>query len=521
MKCKRCFGEIDQTEIYCENCKQKIKQENKLNELINENIELNKLERTKEIEILKPLNEEKFISPKIKEELKDIVKIDEIEDQTKNKKVIIIISIIFSLIVSALICLLFLKNNNKEIEDVKLNYKSILNEYGNLLKKTIVDYIEINDEVPSWNILSENTNYKKHTIICNIHDIYEDGSIYLNGCKIDGKDIKYSFGNQKQQIKGKEINIYKNETEENTFIYNEEVSDILVGTLTCKTEDCEFISAYEDYVLIKELDDFYLYNYIKNDITFGPFDISDVGNDMLVYENILYGILYKKDNKQNIYSIKTDKSFDNINGNLLLLGDNFDPKLMYKYGYAIFETDKGNTFISLNTGNISYTISEKINNFIESNDNKIVYIMALNSMNSKKIIYNSNGKKLFDGKEYNSFKVYDDKIMVHDDYTFFVYDLNLKLLLTSKTYENILSTYENIVVVINNSYLEIVDMDENSIIKFDFKWDDNYIFANDLSTFKKMDQDFEITIIIKDTVDGINYNLLYNSKTKNIKIIKN
>lgn len=520
MKCKRCLTKIDETEIYCEDCKQKIKQENQLNQLIDENLELNELEKTKEIEVLHPLNEESFVSPKIKEELKDIVKIDEIEEKNNNKKIIIIISVILSLIISVLLYLLIFKNNNKEIEEEKINYKSVLNDYGNLLKKTVVDYIEINNEVPSWNILNKNTNYKKHKIICNIHHIYEDGSIYLNGCKIDGKDIKYSFGNKKQQEKGKEINIYINETENNSFVYNEEKSDNLVGTITCKTKDCQFIDAYENYALIKELDEFYLYNYIRNDITFGPFDISNIGNHMLVYDNVLYGILYNKNNKQNIYSIKTDKTFNDINGNLFFIDNNFDPKLMYKYGYVIFETDKGMNFVSLNTGKVNYTISETINNFIESKDNKFVYITTLNSINSKKIIYNSNGKKLFDGKEFNSFNVYDNKIIVHDDYKFFVYDLNLKLLLTSKAYENILNFYDDVFVVINNSNIEIVDIDDNSVIKFDFKWDDNYIFDSNLSTFNKIDQDFEITIVIKDTIENINYNLIYNSRTKNIKILK-
>ena len=407
MKCKKCLKEIDEVEIYCEECKQKLEQETQLNELIDENIELNKLEITKEIEILDELKEENFKSLDIKEELKDIVKIDEFEKKESSKKIIIIGTVLFCLILMSIIICLLLFNKSSSNEEEKINYKEALNEYGNLLKETITDYIKTGEDIPSWNVINKNLKYNKYKIICNIHEIYDDGKIYLNECKIDGQNIKYSYGKKQTQIKGKEIKIYKTITEINSFVYSEEESDNLVGTLICETEDCELVSAYETYAIIKENDKYYLYNYIKNKILSGPFDISDIENNILVYENNLYGILYNEINKQKIYSIKTDKSSDYIEGNLVLLGANYDPKLMYKYGYAIFETDEGFNFVNLNTGKTSYTIPDDIKYFIESKDNKIVYIATSNNINQKLTIYNNNGKKLFEGKEYNSIKLYD------------------------------------------------------------------------------------------------------------------
>ena len=67
MECKNCLKKIEDTEIYCEDCKQKFEQENQLNELIDKNKELNHLEKTKEIDVLKPLNEEIFVSSNLKE----------------------------------------------------------------------------------------------------------------------------------------------------------------------------------------------------------------------------------------------------------------------------------------------------------------------------------------------------------------------------------------------------------------------------------------------------------------------
>jgi len=520
MKCKKCLNEIDENEIYCDSCKKNLKQEIELNKLIDDNLELNKLEITKEIEILHPLNDEDFNSIQTQEELNNIVKINEIEK--KDKKKIIIISIVFiSLIVSILLLFLLLfQNKSNEIEVEEIDYKSILNEYGILLEKTIKEYSQINNEIPSWDALKGTIDYRKHNIICNIHDVYEDGSIYLNECEIDNNSIEYSYGNKKNKKKVKEIEIYKNIMEDTSFVYSDKQSDILVGRITCQTENCEFIKAYEEYALIKDLEQYYLYNYINNTITIGPFDIDDIENNIFSYENILYGMLYNINNKQKIYSIKTDKSFDKINGTLLTLSNTFEPKLMFKYGYVMFKEDENYEFVSLNTGKVAYTISESINSFIESKENKIVYITTYNFLNSKITIYNSNGKKLFDGKEYDSFRLYNDKIIIHNDYNFFVYDLNLKLLLNSRNYENILNYYEDMFLVINDGYLQVVNISDNVVIDFDFKWDVNYIFDNAVSSFEKKDKDFIITIVIKDSIENINYNLIYNSKTKNIKITK-
>ena len=84
MKCKKCGKIIDDYEIYCNDCKELLRKEKEYNKLIEENKELNKFEITKEVETLKNFNDEvKEDSFSLKDELKDLVNIEEIENSLK------------------------------------------------------------------------------------------------------------------------------------------------------------------------------------------------------------------------------------------------------------------------------------------------------------------------------------------------------------------------------------------------------------------------------------------------------
>ena len=97
----------------------------------------------------------------------------------------------------------------------------------------------------------------------------------------------------------------------------------------------------------------------------------------------------------------------------------------------------------------------------------------------------------------------------------------MKLLLDSNSYDNILGMYEDVFVIINKGNLELINIDDKLIVSFDFKWEDNYQFNNELSIYKKIDKGFEIDIVIEDYLENISYNLIYNSTTNNFKIIEN
>ena len=521
MECKKCGKSISEFEIYCDDCKEILKQEKELDKLIIENKELNKLEITKEVETLQNFKDEQKENPlDLKEELKDLVNIEEIESGLKekdNKKtIIIVLSIIASilLVTSIVLLLIFNKKEQEEVsQPEKTDYSEVLDGYGKEVSLVISTYLKANEEIPSWSTVSDLINYNKHEILCNIHNIYKDGSVYLDECTIDDKNVEYSYGMIKEEIKeGKKIQIYKKTTSDyySYTITNEGLLE-LVGEITCKTDLCEYINAYDKFVLIEENSKYYLYNYETGNIEFGPFNMIDE-HDVLAYQNKLYGVLYNENDKINIYNVNTGKTLKDLSGELLLSMNNFNPNIMYKYGYVVLKDHDKNNFINLKSGNTSYVINGLINLFIEDSTNNIVYITTINSLNSKITIYNSNGKNLFEGKEYDHIQIYNGKLIVSTDKNFYVYNSKLKLETSSKEY-NILDLYNEFVIASDNEGLKVLDLNDTLITMFDLKWDnEKYKFDTNLST------DNELKFIINNKETNSLVECYYNISTKETKV---
>lgn len=504
MECKKCGKEISVTFEYCDECRELLKEE-EFNRLIEENKKLNKLEITKELETLDNIEEVNENDEYLKEELKDLINFEE-EEKEEKKTVIIIVSIICSVILALgiVLTLILIKPKGKE-EVVEIDYEKIINSYGDSINLIVSNYLKENSEIPSWSFINELINYKDHEVICNTKKIYKDGNIYLDECKVDGIKTKYSYGKEQKEKEGKIINVYRNEDNCFTDLENEN----LVGTITCGTEECEFIVAYEKFVLIKENDKYYLYNYENGGIEFGPFEMNNTyEKKLLAYENKLYGIVYENGTNKSIYNVNTENTLKDIDGNLLEVVLTLNPTIMYKYGYVIFENENNNNFVNLNTGNISYTIEGKINNFIESYNKDLVYITTYNSINNKITIYNSNGKKLFNGNEYNDILIQNKNIIIYNDTNYYIYDYNLKKILSSKTYDKVLAVYDTFVVVINNKKLELLDLNDNVLATYDLEWQDNYTFNEMLSGTKE-----NIINLVIETSNKI-FNYYYNLNTK-------
>lgn len=528
MKCKNCGNEIDELEIYCGQCKELLKKEKQLEKLIDENKKLNELEATIEMENLDELVNLKLETSSLKDELKDIVKIDEEElnlnkDDSNKKTIIITTSIIATILISILVIIFIIlsKTKNEVVEETEtINYEKIINEYGKSVNLAVSNYLKEKEEIPSWFIISDLVDYEDHEIVCSVHNIYKDGNIYLNNCKVDGTKVNYAYGEENEEIEGKKINIYKMDYEDNRSTYSDKEEGEIVGTITCNTEKCEYINAYEKYVLIKEDNEYYIYDYENSSMEFGPFNIfnDNYENNILSYENSVYGILYEKEGNKNIYNISTDKILKNIKGELLTSITNFKPNIIYKYGYAIFTSDNENNFVNLNTGNVSYTIEGEINSFIEHSTKDLVYITTYNSLNSKITIYNSNGKQLFSGKEFNDIRLLNNNIIVSNDTNFYVYDSDLKLKVTSKKYEKILGLYDDFIVLVDSGYLEIVDLEDNILATYDLKWDSSeYIFNNMLSGKTTENNKDVIYLIVENNGKTLKYYYIFDTKEFGLK----
>ena len=261
MRCKNCKKEIDEYEIFCDDCKKKLKKSSskekveELESLIEDQVELNKEDDTKELEELSSLS----IEESILEDTKEIDNLDldkEITEQStlevpktreelmklknnkSNKKTTIIISLLIFLVIVLVGIVLFLMGKEKDPKPIveEINYEKIINEYGKSIEIIVREYLIKNDEVPTWKYVSEITDYDKYEVVCNVHNIYKDGDIYLNECKVDDKDIEFSYGKLKEEKKeGKTIQIYKTEYD-GYYTYSSETLDNskLYGKVTCK-----------------------------------------------------------------------------------------------------------------------------------------------------------------------------------------------------------------------------------------------------------------------------------------------
>lgn len=524
MKCNRCGKEIDELEIFCDDCKRHLKNFSsrsdveELEELIENQKKLTDLENTKELVNLDKLVEEELVKEEPIEEKTQIFEMnneskkiipenqneelstefadEEKQDKKKNKKkLIVIVSVILGiLVIASIILFIFLGREEKEEEsNVVIDYEKVINSYGDSVIDVVKDYISKNEDIPTWQYVIENVEYDRYEIECLNHIIYTDGNVYLSECKVNDKTTKYTYGEEQEEIKeGKSITIYKEDYDGYSVYYGESTKNsVETGTVTCKTEECSYISAFNQFVLISEESEYYLYDYTNNSINFGPF-LLDNEYDVLVYNNELYGILYKEKNQNNIYNVKTGKILKNIKGYLLPGDMGLDPTITYKYNYAILVDNNKNNFVNLKTGNVSYTIKENIIEFIENKSKKIVYIIT-NTDNNKYKIYNSTGKTLFDGKEYSQY-ILDSNNLVSTETNFKVYDSDLKLKTESKIYDQILGLYKDFVVAVKDNDLIILSIEDEVYTTFEDIWDkNNNIFHYNLS---KKDND-RITLIVE------------------------
>lgn len=559
MRCKNCNKIIDEYEIFCDDCKKELKKSatrsdiKELERLISDSninrlddtIELNDLSSLTQNENLSTLENTRVVDTTISDDKTEDVKVtreEKNEDilntdnenseskmtreeknltniaikKAKSKKVIIIITIITALLVALFIFLILNRTPESDKRVEVLDYEKIINNYGEKVSSIVTDYKDKNSLVPTWEEVLELLEYDKYNVECEIHYIYQDGTIYLNSCEVNDKKVRYSYGKeQDEQKNGKKIEIYKDYNG-----YNSESNGTFVSSITCNSDDCEFVTALDKYVIVTESGSYYLYNYDNDTLEFGPFDLDqNYYNNFIMHDGILYGIYYSESNTHNIYSIKASKVFKNISGEL-----ESDYNLMLKYGYVVFKLNNSHNFINMKTGNISYKIENNIGKFIEDKKNNIVYITSyLNNINKFKL-YNSNGKLLFDGEEFSNVSLYDEGLMVSNDKSFKLYDSKLNLKIKSKDYELLLGIYDKFIVVLDNQSLNLVNINDKLITVLFDKYDKySFNFLRELSGYETIDNNKILYILLENksiptSEDGHIIKISYNLKTEEVKL---
>ncbi len=101
--------------------------------------------------------------------------------------------------------------------------------YGDAIKNAVADYSIKNptdEEVTFEDIEEDYIEYEGSKVECSTHEIYSDGTIWLNGCTVNDKPVEYEYGEKKIIL----------ETYYGYWLYDDYGWDLTVGGTTLPEE---------------------------------------------------------------------------------------------------------------------------------------------------------------------------------------------------------------------------------------------------------------------------------------------
>ena len=416
-------------------------------------------ETTKEIKDLKVLTENELNNDledtkkiivenieEIKEEKEDNNNISDldkgIDNNTKNttidKRVFIVLGIIIGILVIVLISCIFIFNGNDkdktpivdDSESDKVLSKDLMIKtvdlYGKSLEIEINKFYNENNKLPNFSTVNNLVNLD-YEVVCHIHEIYEDKTIYLDECMVEYNDIDHSYGVQKEikveVVDNNNVKVYVNKKTKNAtldvpanlddyYLYSSnidsEISNIyLLGNTSYLTYLDENTKTFELYNYVVGKKGFYNVDYVSYSTVRLFSKNMNTSNYNPEYSSE-YVILHFKDSSSKIYSLITGEPVGEkyntiaayeVASNKLVVGMN------NKYGVLNIKTNKleipieydrinnsGNSILAIQGVEVSI-FDEDGNKYLEDD----LHITNLAAVYDKYVLdnhklYNLNGK---------------------------------------------------------------------------------------------------------------------------------
>ena len=364
---------------------------------------------------------------------------DSLDDlMPKKKHYFVICFVIFLVLVVCIFVCFSLMHKTTKKEKTKIDYQTIIDEYGKAVEKSASDYLLEHELIDSFDDIASSVKYDKHKVNCDDIIINIDGTVYLADCSIDGNKVEETYGRRKKiSTKDDECNIIHNNDENQLEFY---VDSELVSIYECEHDKCDleeqtnYNSCGDKIAVIEDGDDKILYNYQAVQNLLDPFSEVVAVKD----QDKVLGFIFK-DAKTEKYgytdtrgTIKLEAKYDHLglidNGKLYRRSFDLDKSkitasLDNKYGVIDLNTGKelmpfkyDNIYLGSNDsyvvkeGNIYYLVNSDQTRIFDKGYSMIFAfdkILVVNENQKLKII-DLQGNKLID-KELNTYIDYKDE----------------------------------------------------------------------------------------------------------------
>lgn len=422
------------------------------------------LEKTKEIDTISDISDEKpeEVSEGIDDDktiVGDRIVEDELVDKeldngnddkdnkkNKRKKIIIILSCLIVLLLLIWLCLDIKKNKDKEkIKDDVYNQSELsdkekekkIKSYGEKIEQVIKEYYKENNVLLSYEEALKLVKVDDD-ISCSIHEVYDDGELYLSDCSFGGKKTKYSYGKKKEVTP---TEVVDDETKINVFINKNTGKVTLTKPTNIKDYDvyvvdcggvCQSASLFENtqYVLYQTGYYMQMKNYVTNKKVLENVSYKAIlpFKNKSGYDTNYLAVLI--DNKWGIYNIDTGRvvvaaSFDGFS-----VGSNNNSTTGAMESIVPVKNSLVIAYKNQKCGVVDYTNGSEVIPFTYANISKVSdYLYASVEYGADGVIYDLDGK-LVSMKKYNN--IYGitngNYILVNKDERIVLVNINDKVL---------------------------------------------------------------------------------------------